>query len=116
MYCAMSETASLEDLLETPIRLFRKKKHMNVEHILDGRVIVVRSEFSTCTRSVVSISSCEAPCCPCLKHLRCVLARADADEIRLDEHDWSETNNLHLLLVSVLISDTWSGLRELALC
>lgn len=77
-----------------------------------GRVIVVRSEFSTSTRSVVSILSLDAQCRPCLKHLRCGLAREATqtalDEIRFDEHDWLETNNLRSLLVSVaLTSDTW---------
>lgn len=40
-------------------------------------------------------------CRPCLKHLRCGLAceakQTALNEIRLDEHDWSQTSNLRSL-------------------
>lgn len=74
---------------------------------------------STATRSVVSILSFEAQCCPCLKHLRCGLVceatQTALDEIRLDEHDWSQTSNLRSLLVSVAqTSDTWPRLKRIS--
>ncbi|CAB1436995.1 unnamed protein product [Pleuronectes platessa] len=54
----------------------------------------------------------EARCRRCLKHLRCGLAceakQTGLAEMRLDEHDWSQTSNLRWPLVSVaLTSDTW---------
>lgn len=71
----------------------------------------------TATRTVVSSLGYKAQCRPCLKHLRCGLAcevkPTGLNEIRLDEHDWSQINNLRWLLFSMApTSDTWSQSKE----
>lgn len=104
---------------KSPWTVFQEKVHewkcelVCVQCVPDGRckLIVMHSVF-TATCSVVSSLGYEAQCRPCLKHLRCGLAcevkQTGLSEIRLDEHDWSQTNNLRWLLVSVaLASDTW---------
>ena len=105
----------------SPRTVFQEKVHewkcvliYCVQRIPDGRarVIVMHSEFLAATCSVVGTLGYEAQCRPCLTHLRCGLAcevkQTALNEIRLDEHDWSQTNNLRWPLVSVApTSDTW---------
>lgn len=84
-----------------------------------GRVIVMHSRVFTAIHSVVSSLGYEAQCCPCLKHLRCGLAcevkQTGLNEIRLDEHDWSQSNNLRWLLVSVALASVLATLKRISI-
>lgn len=85
-----------------------------VQHIPDGRgrVIVMHSEFSLPLALLLALKAMKHNAAHAWNtwdvawHVK--RKQTALNEIRLDEHDWSQTNNLCSLLVSVaLTSDTW---------